>query len=122
VAPVSDPDLLNLLIVLLVGGLRRSMPSRLVARNWRSRGRCSCRQRVGRERAAQAIYDAVWLRIEGRFGQALKQATAAYEAGESRGLAALLAARAAHSLRDETRYRYWLGSRPEGERRCAWSA
>ena len=79
------------------------------------------REFVGRERAAQAIYDAVRLRIEGRFGQALKQATAAYEAGESRGLAALLAARAAHSLRDETRYRYWLGKAAEhdGETRVA---
>jgi HemY protein len=44
----------------------------------------------------------------GAFGQALKQASVAYEAKESPGLAALLAARAAHSLRDEARYREWL--------------
>ncbi|MDD3352147.1 heme biosynthesis HemY N-terminal domain-containing protein [Zoogloea sp.] len=66
------------------------------------------RVRKGRERASQALYDAALLRIEGRFGQALRQAGAAYEAGESPGLAALLAARAAHSLRDEPRYREWL--------------
>jgi HemY protein len=59
-------------------------------------------------RASQALYDAARLRIEGRFGQALKQAALAYEAKESPGLAALLAARAAHSLRDEERYREWL--------------
>ncbi|MCK6373900.1 MAG: heme biosynthesis protein HemY [Zoogloea sp.] len=102
---------LNLLIVLLVGGFAAIYAlTRLVARTLAlPRAVQRYRQRVGRERAAQAIYDAVRLRIEGRFGQALKQATAAYEAGESRGLAALLAARAAHSLRDETRYRYWLG-------------
>lgn len=102
---------LNLLIVLLVGGFAAIYAlTRLVARTMAlPRAVQRYRQRIGRERAAQAIYDAVRLRIEGRFGQALKQATAAYEAGESRGLAALLAARAAHSLRDETRYRYWLG-------------
>ena len=106
---------LNLLIVLLVGGFAAIYAlTRLVARTLAlPRAVQRYRQRVGRERAAQAIYDAVRLRIEGRFGQALKQATAAYEAGESRGLAALLAARAAHSLRDETRYRYWLGKAAE---------
>lgn len=79
------------------------------------------RARKSRERASQAIYDAVRLRIEGRFGQALKQATAAYEANESPGLAALLAARAAESLRDDARYRYWLGKAAEhdGETRVA---
>ncbi|WP_374264165.1 heme biosynthesis HemY N-terminal domain-containing protein [Zoogloea sp.] len=102
---------LNLLIVLLVGGFAALYAlSRLVSRTLAlPRAVQQFRARKGRERAAQAIYDAVRLRIEGRFGQALKQATAAYEAGESPGLAALLAARAAHSLRDETRYRYWLG-------------
>ena len=85
---------LNLLIVLLVGGFAAIYAlTRLVARTMAlPRAVQRYRQRVGRERAAQAIYDAVRLRIEGRFGQALKQATAAYEAGESRGLAALLAA------------------------------
>ena len=106
---------LNLLIVLLVGGFAAIYAlTRLVARTMAlPRAVQRYRQRVGRERAAQAIYDAVRLRIEGRFGQALKQATAAYEANEAPGLAALLAARAAESLRDETRYRHWLAKAAE---------
>ena len=102
---------LNLLILLLVGGFVAAYSlSRLVARTMAlPRAVQKFRARKSRERASQAIYDAVRLRIEGRFGQALKQATAAYEAGEAPGLAALLAARAAHSLRDQDRYRFWLG-------------
>ncbi|WP_300438130.1 heme biosynthesis HemY N-terminal domain-containing protein [Zoogloea sp.] len=102
---------LNLLILLLLGGFVAIYSlSRLVARTMAlPRAVQQFRARKSRERASQAIYDAVRLRIEGRFGQALKQATAAYEAGEAPGLAALLAARAAHSLRDQDRYRFWLG-------------
>ena len=102
---------LNLLILLLLGGFVAVYSlSRLVARTMAlPRAVQQFRARKSRERASQAIYDAVRLRIEGRFGQALKQATAAYEAGEAPGLAALLAARAAHSLRDQDRYRFWLG-------------
>ena len=114
---------LNLLILLLVGGFVALYAlSRVVARTMAlPRAVQRYRERKSRERASQAIYDTVRLRIEGRFGQALKQATAAYEAGESPGLAALLAARAAHSLRDETRYRFWLGKAAEhdGEMRLA---
>jgi len=114
---------LNLLVLLLVGGFVALYAlSRVVARTMAlPRAVQRYRERKSRERASQAIYDTVRLRIEGRFGQALKQATAAYEAGESPGLAALLAARAAHSLRDETRYRFWLGKAAEhdGEMRLA---
>lgn len=114
---------LNLLVLLLVGGFVALYTlSRVVARTMAlPRAVQRYRERKSRERASQAIYDTVRLRIEGRFGQALKQATAAYEAGESPGLAALLAARAAHSLRDETRYRFWLGKAAEhdGEMRLA---
>ena len=114
---------LNLLILLLVGAFAAAYSlSRLVARTMAlPRAVQQFRARKSRERASQAIYDAVRLRIEGRFGQALKQATAAYEANESPGLAALLAARAAESLRDDERYRYWLGKAAEhdGETRVA---
>jgi len=101
---------LNLLILLFIASFAALYGvSRLVARTLAlPRAVQQFRARKSRERASQAIYDATRLRIEGRFGQALKQATAAYEAGESPGLAALLAARAAHSLRDDTRYRQWL--------------
>ncbi len=101
---------LNLLILLLVGGFGAIYAlSRLVSRTLAlPRAVQRYRERKSRERASQAIYDAVRLRIEGRYGQALKQAADAYEAGEAPGLAALLAARAAHSLRDGERYRGWL--------------
>ena len=101
---------LNLLILLFIASFAALYGvSRLVARTLAlPRAVQQFRARKSRERASQAIYDATRLRIEGRFGQALKQATAAYEAGESPGLAALLAARAAHSLRDDARYRQWL--------------
>ncbi len=101
---------LNLLILLLVGGFVAAYAlSRLISRTLAlPRAVQQFRQRKGRERASQALYDAARLRIEGRFGQSLKQAAVAYEANESPGLAALLAARAAHSLRDDERYRFWL--------------
>ena len=90
---------LNLLILLLVGGFAAAYAlSRLVSRTLAlPRAVQQFRQRKGRERASQALYDAARLRIEGRYGQSLKQAAVAYEANESPGLAALLAARAAHS-------------------------
>ena len=101
---------LNLLILLAVGGFGAVYAlSRLVSRTLAlPRAVQHFRQRKSRERASQALYDAARLRIEGRFGQALKQAAVAYEANESPGLAALLAARSAHSLRDDERYRFWL--------------
>lgn len=101
---------MNLLFLLFVGSFAALYAlSRLVARTAAlPRAVQSFRARKSRERASQALYDAARLRIEGRFGQALKQASVAYEAKESPGLAALLAARAAHSLRDEARYREWL--------------
>ena len=121
--PVSDPDLLNLLIVLLVGGFAAIYA--LAARRphhgapaggpaLSPSGSAGTRRAGGLRRRAAAH--------RGRFGQALKQATAAYETGESPGLAALLAARAAHSLRDETRYRYWLGKVAEEGEECVWPA
>jgi len=102
---------LNLLILLLGGGFVAVYAlSRLVSRALALPGAVQqFRQRRHRERAVEAFYDAVRLRIEGRFGQALKCATEAYEAGAAPGLAALLAARAAHSLHDDERYRFWLG-------------
>ena len=106
---------LNLVLVLLLGGFVGIYAlSRLVARTLALPGAVQrFRARKGRERAAQALYDAARLRIEGRFGQAMRQAAAAHEAKESPGLAALLAARAAHSLRDDERYRAWLAKAAE---------
>ena len=106
---------INLLILMLFGGFGLLYGlSRLVSRTMALPGAVQrFRARKSKERASQALYDATRLRIEGRFGQSLKQATAAYEANESPGLAALMAARAAHSLRDDERYRYWLAKAAE---------
>ncbi len=90
---------LNLLILLLVGAFVAAYSlSRLVARTLAlPRAVQQFRARKSRERASQAIYDAVRLRIEGRFGQALKQATAAYEANEHTDDASLMITK--HCLR-----------------------
>ncbi|PKO57214.1 MAG: heme biosynthesis protein HemY, partial [Betaproteobacteria bacterium HGW-Betaproteobacteria-19] len=47
--------------------------------------------------------------FEGRFTQSLKFSSSAFSSGESPAMAALLAARAAHAMHDDTRYRIWLG-------------
>lgn len=59
-------------------------------------------------RAIQALRDAQRLLVEGRYGRAYTQAVAAFDAGESPGIAALLAARAAHALREKARCDEWL--------------
>ncbi len=64
------------------------------------------------ERRRQAARDALqraWRSyFEGRFGHALQQAARCHTLGESPGLAALLAARCAHFLRDTERRELWL--------------
>lgn len=66
------------------------------------------RRRRQREKSGLVFQDAVRFLFEGRFGQALKQAGDAYEAGRAPGLAALIAARAAQRLGDGTRQQIWL--------------
>jgi HemY protein len=100
---------LNLSIVLLIGGftvgylLLHSIASvlRLPAsvREFRARR--------ARAKADHALREAVLLWQEGRFGHAIKSAELAFDAGHSPGLAALIALRAAHALRDEARQVLW---------------
>ncbi|PKO59718.1 MAG: heme biosynthesis protein HemY, partial [Betaproteobacteria bacterium HGW-Betaproteobacteria-19] len=102
---------LNLLLVLLVLGfmlgyfvirlVRRTLALPSVVGQWRERRR--------REKAGQALRDALRTLFEGRFTQSLKFASSAFSSGESPAMAALVAARAAHALHDDTRYRIWLG-------------
>lgn len=102
---------LNMLLVLLVLGfllgyfivrlIRRTLALPGVVGQWRERRK--------RERAGQALRDAVRALFEGRFAQSLKFASSAFSSGESQAVAALVAARAAHALHDDTRYRIWLG-------------
>jgi HemY protein len=67
------------------------------------------RARKRREKAAEALREALRLLFEGRFGQALKHADKAFMAGEAPGLAALVAARAARGMNNENAEFTWLG-------------
>ncbi len=106
---------LNLLIVLLIGGfalgyLLLRLASRTLAlpgqvARWRGRRR--------REKADRALHGAVNALFEGRYSQALKSASSAYAAADGSSMAALVAARAAHALHDDGRYREWLGHAAE---------
>jgi HemY protein len=71
------------------------------------------RARRRRERAHAALAGALQAYYEGRYARAEKQASTAFEGGPSPGLAALLAARAAHQMRDFQRRDRWL-ERAEG--------
>jgi HemY protein len=66
------------------------------------------RTRRRRERAQAALAAALQAYYEGRYARAEKEAAVAFEAGPTPGLAALLAARAAHQMRDFQRRDRWL--------------
>jgi HemY protein len=69
-------------------------------RAWRARRR--------RERAHVALAAALQAYYEGRFARAEKEAGVAFDGGPAPGVAALLAARAAHQMRDFERRDRWL--------------
>jgi HemY protein len=106
-----EMSLLFFAIVLLVGfsvlyGLFRllshavSLPA--YVRGFRARRR--------RERAHAALAAALQAYYEGRFARAEKEAGEAFEGGQAAGVAALLAARASHQLRDFERRDRWLNA------------
>jgi HemY protein len=66
------------------------------------------RARRGRERAQAALAAALQAYYEGRYARAEKEAAIAFENGPTPGVAALLAARAAHQMRDFDRRDRWL--------------
>ena len=66
------------------------------------------RERKRREKAARALREAVQQLFEGRYGHALKNAALSHSAQEAPALSALVAARAAHFLRDARREEEWL--------------
>ena len=66
------------------------------------------RARRRRERAHAALSQALQAYYEGRYARAEKEAAAAFEDGPVPGVAALLAARAAHQMRDFERRERWL--------------
>lgn len=101
---------LNLLILLqLVGFALLYIFTRVVAHALQLPRRVrEYRARRVRERAERALGDAMRLSFEGRYSHALKSAAAAHQSGHAPGLAALLAARAAHAMRDDEREAEWL--------------
>jgi HemY protein len=66
------------------------------------------RARRRRERAHAALAAALQAYYEGRYRRAEKQAAIAFQTGPTPGLAALLAARASHQMRDFERRDRWL--------------
>jgi HemY protein len=66
------------------------------------------RARRRRERAHAALAGALQAYYEGRYARTEKEASIAFESGPSPALAALLAARAAHQMRDFQRRDRWL--------------
>lgn len=68
----------------------------------------SYRERVRAAKARDALLGSAQAYLEGRFARAESDAKQAFEGGESRSLAALLAARAAHQLRARERRDRWL--------------
>lgn len=101
---------LNFFIVLTVGGfLLLHLLLRLIAHTVRlPQVVRAFRERKRREKAARALREAVQQLFEGRYGHALKNAAVSHAAGEAPALSALVAARAAHFLRDAPREEEWL--------------
>ena len=66
------------------------------------------RERRRAEKARDALLGSAQAYLEGRFARAESDARLAFESGESRELAALLAARAAHQMRSRERRDAWL--------------
>jgi HemY protein len=108
---VSLNFLVLTVLAVLVGGY---FLLRLLSRALRLPGQVvAYRDRRRRERAAESLREAVRLQLEGRYAQALKMAKKSWGAGDESGVSALVAARAAHALRDEPRYREWIGHASE---------
>lgn len=66
------------------------------------------RERRRRDQAQLALAAALQAYYEGRYARAEKEAALAWESGAAPGLAALIAARAAHQLRQQERRDLWL--------------
>ncbi len=101
---------LNLLLLLMVGSFALLyLLLRLVVRTLRMpQAVRQFRARKRREKAAVSFRESLRLLFEGRYGQALKCAEQAVQGGESPGLAALVAARAARGMNDDKREAQWL--------------
>lgn len=84
---------------------------RLVVRGMALPGEVSAyRVRRRREAAQRAMHEAERFYYEGRYGQAFRCATQAYDGITRPGTAALLAARAAHAMHDTEKRQQWLNN------------
>lgn len=101
---------LNLFIVVLVVGVALvHVLLRVVTRTVQLPARVArWRERRRRDKADRALHGSVTALFEGRYSEALKSASTAYSASDGSSMAALVAARAAYGLQDDTRYREWL--------------
>lgn len=114
---------LNLAVLAVVAGfVLVYMLVRLVMNTLAMPGQVQAfRSRKAREKGVRALHTAVISLFEGRYGQAIKSAEIAVNTNEAPGLAALVAARAAHAMRDEPRFEAWLAKAAahDGEIRSA---
>jgi len=106
---------LNFLIVALLGGFALAhVVLRAVSHTLRlPRAVRAWRERKRQDKAAQALREAVQQLFAGRYGHAMKNAAVSHAAGAAPALSALVAARAAHFLRDSRREAEWLGRAAE---------
>lgn len=102
---------LNLVVVtLIVAFFTTYVVFRLVARTLDLPGRVGAfRSRRQTEKASRSMKEALRALYEGRFTDAIRNAKVAHASGGRSPEAAIIAARAAHGLNDERRYREWLG-------------
>ncbi len=71
-------------------------------------------------KAESALRDAVGALFSGRYAESIKKAQYAFDKGEGgQEIAALVAARAASALRDETRYSIWMTRASQGQARMS---
>ncbi len=101
---------LNLFVVVVIGSfLLGHVLLRMVSHTLRlPRAVREFRERKRQEKGVRALREAVQQLFEGRYGHALKNAALSYAAQEAPALSALVAARAAHFLRDGRREEEWL--------------
>ncbi|MBV2235639.1 MAG: heme biosynthesis protein HemY [Sterolibacterium sp.] len=106
---------LNLMILLQLGGfILLYLLARLVMHALQLPGRVrTYREQRRQARAERALGNAIRYNLEGRYSHALKCAVSAHQAGHAPGVAALLAARAAHAMRDDEREKEWLARASE---------
>lgn len=108
---------LNLVIVvLLLSFIAVYVLLRLISRTRHLPARVgNYRARRRHQKASESLKGAIGALFAGRFADSLRSAKLAYATGGESPEAALVAARAAHGMHDEKRYREWIGRSGTGE-------